>query len=148
MRAITAGVLSLEPQTVRHANEMFAVLGDPAIYEFENQPPASLEWLRTRFGKLESRRSADGTEQWLNWVVRIAGGGLIGYVQATVSRRSMSAPARATPRAGARTMPKHFTSPIAPIVIRPRHGYTCAFREPPCACAARTLIRRLPESPP
>jgi len=84
MRHIDAGLLSLEPQTVQHADEMFAVLGDPAIYEFENQPPASLEWLRTRFGKLESRRSADGTEQWLNWVVRIAGSGLIGYVQATV----------------------------------------------------------------
>jgi ribosomal-protein-alanine N-acetyltransferase len=84
MRTIDAGALSLEPQTVEHAEEMFAVLSDPAIYEFENQPPASLEWLRTRFGKLESRRSADGTEQWLNWVVRIAGGGLIGYVQATV----------------------------------------------------------------
>ena len=84
MRAIDAGALSLEPQTVEHAEEMFAVLSDPAIYEYENQPPASLEWLRTRFGKLESRRSADGTEQWLNWVVRTAGGGLIGYVQATV----------------------------------------------------------------
>jgi RimJ/RimL family protein N-acetyltransferase len=84
MRAIDAGALSLEPQMAEHAAEMFAVLSDPAIYEYENQPPASLEWLRTRFGKLESRRSADGTEQWLNWVVRIAGGGLIGYVQATV----------------------------------------------------------------
>ena len=84
MRAIDAGAVSLEPQTVEHAEEMFAVLSDPAIYEYENQPPASLEWLRTRFGKLESRRSTDGTEQWLNWVVRIAGGGLIGYVQATV----------------------------------------------------------------
>ena len=84
MRPIDAGLLSLEPQTVQHADEMFAVLSDPAIYEFENQPPASREWLRTRFGKLESRRSADGTEQWLNWVVRITGGGLIGYVQATV----------------------------------------------------------------
>jgi RimJ/RimL family protein N-acetyltransferase len=84
MRAIDDGVLSLEPQTVEHAEEMFAVLSDPAIYEYENQPPASVEWLRTRFGKLESRRSADGTEQWLNWVVRSAEGGLIGYVQATV----------------------------------------------------------------
>jgi ribosomal-protein-alanine N-acetyltransferase len=84
MRAIDARGLLLEPQTVKHAEEMFVVLSDPAIYEYENQPPVSVEWLRTRFGKLESRRSADGTEQWLNWVVRIDGGGLIGYVQATV----------------------------------------------------------------
>jgi RimJ/RimL family protein N-acetyltransferase len=84
MRTIDADVVTLEPQTVQHADEMFAVLRDPAIYEYENQPPASVEWLRARFEKLESRRSADGTEQWLNWVVRLAGAGLIGYVQATV----------------------------------------------------------------
>jgi len=84
MRAIDAGAVTLEPQTTQHAGEMFAVLSDPAIYEHENQPPSSVEWLRVRFGKLESRRSADGAEQWLNWVVRRAGVGLIGYVQATV----------------------------------------------------------------
>ena len=84
MRAISVDSLTLEPQTVKHADEMFVVLGDPAIYEYENQPPSSVEWLRTRFEKLESRRSADGTEQWLNWVIRLAGAGLIGYVQATV----------------------------------------------------------------
>jgi RimJ/RimL family protein N-acetyltransferase len=84
MRIVDAGAVVLEPQTTRHADEMFAVLGDPAIYEYENQPPSSVEWLRARFGRLESRRSADGTEQWLNWVVRRADAGLIGYVQATV----------------------------------------------------------------
>jgi [ribosomal protein S5]-alanine N-acetyltransferase len=35
---------------------MFAVLADPAIYEHENQPPAS-EWLQAKFAKLESRHS-------------------------------------------------------------------------------------------
>ena len=84
MRHLDAGPVLLEPQTAGHADEMFAVLSDPAIYEYENQPPASVEWLRTRFEKLESRRSADGTEQWLNWVVRMTGSALIGYVQATV----------------------------------------------------------------
>lgn len=84
MRTIQLGVLALEPQTAAHAAEMFEVLGDPAIYEFENAPPASLEWLRTRFEKLESRRSGDGREQWLNWVIRVPPAELIGYVQATV----------------------------------------------------------------
>jgi len=74
----------LEPQTASHVEEMFAVLSDPAIYEYENAPPRSLEWLRERFGKLETRRSADGTEHWLNWVIRIPTSELIGYVQATV----------------------------------------------------------------
>jgi ribosomal-protein-alanine N-acetyltransferase len=63
---------------------MFAVLSDPAIYEHENEPPASVDWLRNRFERLESRSSPDGTQQWLNWVIRLPGGALAGYVQATV----------------------------------------------------------------
>ena len=84
MRAIEAGALALVPQTTAHAEEMFAVLSDPAIYEHENQPPPSMGWLRERFAKLESRRSPDGREQWLNWVIRLPDSQLIGYVQATV----------------------------------------------------------------
>jgi RimJ/RimL family protein N-acetyltransferase len=84
MHVIEAGSLTLEPQTAAHAEEMFAVLSDPAIYEYENEPPPSLEWLRVRFTQLESRRSADGQEQWLNWVIRLPTSGLVGYVQATV----------------------------------------------------------------
>lgn len=63
---------------------MFRVLADPAIYEFENEPPRSEEWLTERYRRLESRGSADGTEHWLNWVVRLPSGALAGYVQATV----------------------------------------------------------------
>lgn len=67
-----------------HAEEMFVVLSDPAIYQYENAPPESFEWLRTRLAKLESRQSAGGQEKWLNWVVRLPTSELIGYVQATV----------------------------------------------------------------
>lgn len=84
MRTIDGGGFALEPQAAAHADAMFAVLSDPAIYEHENAPPESVEWLRTRFRRLESRRSADGRELWLNWVVRLPDGGLAGYVQATV----------------------------------------------------------------
>lgn len=84
MRFVSAASLALEPQVVAHAAELFAVLSDPAIYEYENEPPSSLAWLRARFEKLESRQSPDGNEQWLNWVIRIPNGELIGYVQATV----------------------------------------------------------------
>jgi RimJ/RimL family protein N-acetyltransferase len=87
MRVVaTTTTLTLEPQTVAHAEEMFAVLSDPAIYEYENEPPQSLAWLRNRFSKLESRRSPDGQERWLNWVIRLPTSELIGYVQATVRR--------------------------------------------------------------
>ncbi len=84
MRTIDGGDFALEPQVAAHAEPMFAVLGDPAIYEHENAPPPSVEWLRTRFRRLESRRSADGGELWLNWVIRLPDGRLAGYVQATV----------------------------------------------------------------
>jgi [ribosomal protein S5]-alanine N-acetyltransferase len=76
--------MTLEPQTAAHAEEMFEVLSDPKIYRYENQPPPSLEWLRARFTKLESRRSPDGREQWLNWVIRLETGEAAGYVQASV----------------------------------------------------------------
>jgi [ribosomal protein S5]-alanine N-acetyltransferase len=84
MRVIETARFMLEPQIAAHAEEMFVVLSDPAIYEYENQPPPSLEWLRSRFMKLETRLSADGHEQWLNWVIRVPTSELIGYVQATV----------------------------------------------------------------
>ena len=63
---------------------MFRVLSDPAIYQFENEPPPSEEWLTRRYARLENRVSAEGTQIWLNWVVRLPCGELAGYVQATV----------------------------------------------------------------
>ena len=84
MRVIRAPRLKLEPQVAAHAEAMFGVLGDPAIYAFENTPPPSVAWLRDRFTRLETRWSGDGTQQWLNWVLRLPTSELIGYVQATV----------------------------------------------------------------
>ena len=76
--------MALEPQVAGHAPEMFPLLQDPRIYEYENEPPPSEDWLRDRYAKLETRRSGDGSEHWLNWIVRMASGEAIGYVQATV----------------------------------------------------------------
>ena len=84
MHPIAGSDFVLEPQVVAHAEPMFAVLADPAIYAHENAPPPSVDWLRERFRRLESRRSADGHELWLNWVIHLPDGRLAGYVQATV----------------------------------------------------------------
>jgi [ribosomal protein S5]-alanine N-acetyltransferase len=84
MNVIATASFTLEPQVSAHAEEMFRVLSDPALYEYENEPPPSLEWLRARFTKLESRFSPEGQEQWLNWVIRLPTSELIGFVQATV----------------------------------------------------------------
>ena len=84
MRVIETARARLEPQTAAHAGEMFIVLSDPAIYQYENAAPTSIDWLRVRYAKLETRRSTDGREQWLNWVVRLHDGPAIGFVQATI----------------------------------------------------------------
>jgi RimJ/RimL family protein N-acetyltransferase len=84
MNTLRADSLVLEPQLESHAAEMFGVLSDPAIYEFENEPPRTVAALGERCARLESRTSTDGSEQWLNWVVKLPSGELAGYVQATV----------------------------------------------------------------
>ena len=85
MRTLHADELVLEPQTAAHAAEMFPLLADPELYHYlDNEPPPDQAWLAARFARLESRRSADGTQHWLNWVIRAPGLGLVGYVQATV----------------------------------------------------------------
>jgi RimJ/RimL family protein N-acetyltransferase len=91
MRVVHAAGLTLEPQRATHAVAMFEVLSDPAIYEYENAPPPSREWLRKRFERLESRCPPDGQAQWLNWVIRLPDAALAGYVQATVAPNGVAA---------------------------------------------------------
>lgn len=61
----------LEPQFAVHAQEMFAVPTDPAIREYANDPPPSLERLREGYARLQSRRSSDATQRRLNGVNRL-----------------------------------------------------------------------------
>lgn len=85
MRVLTGDGLRLEPQTAAHAAELYPLLNDPELYVFtDDKGPASLAALTERLRSLESRSSPDGTEQWLNWIVRNAHNTVIGYVQATV----------------------------------------------------------------
>ena len=61
------------------------VLADPRTHEFvPGDPPTDEDVLRERFERLASRRSPDGAEYWLNWVV-FAGEKALGTVQATVA---------------------------------------------------------------
>ena len=81
--------LDLEPLLREHADELFSVLSDPMLYEFtRGAPPVSVAELHGRYVFLESRRSPDGTQAWLNWVILERATGMsIGYVQATVESR-------------------------------------------------------------
>jgi ribosomal-protein-alanine N-acetyltransferase len=79
--------LQLEPLVVAHAPELFKPLRDERLYRYyAGQPPESIEELRVRFALLAKRRSPDGTEKWLNWVVRRHDGTVVGRVQATIRR--------------------------------------------------------------
>jgi len=84
----------LEPLTVEHAPEMIGVLASDDLYTFIGGEPPSERALRERYRRQVEGCSPDGTEGWLNWVIREnAGGRAIGYVQATVVVRAEGAPA-------------------------------------------------------
>jgi RimJ/RimL family protein N-acetyltransferase len=85
MTSIPTERLLLEPLNRIHAEEMFPVLSDPAIYDWlDYGAPSSVEALQTRYARLEAGHSPDGSEVWLNFLVRLNGGQAIGDVQATV----------------------------------------------------------------
>ena len=82
---IESNSLRLEPLVAAHAEEMFAPLSAAAIYDYmPGQPPLSAAALRQRYVRLEEGHSADGRQQWLNWIVRLHSGGCAGFVQATI----------------------------------------------------------------
>jgi [ribosomal protein S5]-alanine N-acetyltransferase len=88
MQVLHTPRLLLEPLVAAHADALYPVLADPRMAEFlDHGPPASLPALRERYGRLESRRSGDGREHWLNWALLLrehAARGAIGAVQTTV----------------------------------------------------------------
>ena len=88
MRALATAELVLEPLVVAHAQEMFEVLSEPELYRYLDYPaPPSLEHLRSVYARVEGCKSPDGSQLWLNWVVRRPGEAPMGYVQATVASR-------------------------------------------------------------
>ena len=86
MDTLTTDRLVLEPLTRDHAAAMYEVLSDPELYDYlDYGPPPSLDHLRGVYEQLEARVSPDGSELWLNWVVRPGEGAPVGFVQATVA---------------------------------------------------------------
>lgn len=93
MTQLRTARLSLEPLAPQHAAEMFPLLLDPAIYRYlDYGPPASVEALYDLYMRLQAGRSDDGSEVWLNWLLRLHAGHrkAIGYVQATVTPGSQA----------------------------------------------------------
>ena len=85
MQTIVTPTLTLEPLLASHAEEMFEVLSDEAIYRYlDYEAPVSADHLRAVYQRLEARRSPDGHQVWLNWVIRPLNRALVGYMQTTV----------------------------------------------------------------
>ncbi|MEO3806155.1 GNAT family N-acetyltransferase [Nonomuraea sp. B1E8] len=76
--------LVLRPLRVEHADEMAAVLSDPALHAFTGGVPLTAQELRARYERLVA-----GPPGWRNWVVwSREDERLTGYVQATVEGRT------------------------------------------------------------
>jgi RimJ/RimL family protein N-acetyltransferase len=84
--------LRLTPLVVEDADEMVTVLDDERMYEFTGGCPPSLDELRDRYRRLIVGYSADGSQRWLNWVVRLTAEDLaVGAMQATLTTERSSA---------------------------------------------------------
>jgi RimJ/RimL family protein N-acetyltransferase len=82
---LTTERLVLDPLGVADAAEMAVVLSDPELYEFMGGEPPSRHELEVRYARWLARGSADGAEEWHNWIVRrLSDGAAVGTVQATV----------------------------------------------------------------
>ncbi len=80
--------VSLEPLRVEHADELAPVLGDPLLHNFIGGEPADPVQLRARYRRQVVGRSQDGSQRWLNWLVRgREDAQALGTVQATVTEQ-------------------------------------------------------------
>jgi RimJ/RimL family protein N-acetyltransferase len=79
--------LDLEPLRIDHAPEAARLFDDEGLHRYTGGVPATEEELRRRYGRQAEGSSPDGSEAWLNWMLRHRGTGqLLGTVQATVRR--------------------------------------------------------------
>jgi RimJ/RimL family protein N-acetyltransferase len=80
--------LRLEPLRVEHADEMVGLLADRSLYAFyADEASPTLDELRERYARQVRGASADGTEEWHNWILRLhSSSEVAGFVQATVTR--------------------------------------------------------------
>jgi RimJ/RimL family protein N-acetyltransferase len=77
--------LDLEPVRVNHAAEVARAFADAGLHTFTGGEPATEEEWRARLVRRVVGHSPDGSETWLNWMVRRRDTGeLVGVMQATV----------------------------------------------------------------
>ncbi|MEW2444563.1 GNAT family N-acetyltransferase [Micromonospora marina] len=109
--------LVLLPLAVEHAQEMAAVLADPALHTFIGGEPATPTALRARYERLVAG-SPDAAESWCNWVIQLRDDGrLAGFVQATVT--APVGPSRPAATAGASAVGHRHLDEATPVTAGP-----------------------------
>jgi RimJ/RimL family protein N-acetyltransferase len=84
--------LDMMPLVPADADEMVEVLAGDELYAFIGGGPPTLDELRLRYAWQSIGHSADGTEAWLNWIIRDRPDGrAVGFVQATVTEAGRTA---------------------------------------------------------
>ncbi|WP_314175393.1 GNAT family N-acetyltransferase [Streptomyces winkii] len=97
---ITTARLRLEPLRAEHAPEAFELLDDVRLHTWTGGSPRTPEQLDALYRRQSAGRSPDGTQGWLNWMLRrLADGRLVGTVQATLDRTAGGGTAEAGPTA-------------------------------------------------
>ena len=84
--ALRTGRLLLVPLVAADADEMAVVLANEEMHHFTGGHPLAATELRERYHHLAVGHSADGSERWCNWIVRLASDGqAVGTLQATIT---------------------------------------------------------------
>lgn len=85
---LASELVTLDPLRAEHADGLFPILSDRELWRYAPQPSwKTLDELRDKYARLESRRGDDGSEYWLNWTVRKKSSGqIVGFVQSTVDK--------------------------------------------------------------
>jgi RimJ/RimL family protein N-acetyltransferase len=83
--SIRADPVLLTPLAVSDADDMVLVLAGEDLYRYTGDAPPTLAELRARYARQVTGRSADGRQEWRNWIIRSEPDGqATGYVQATI----------------------------------------------------------------
>jgi RimJ/RimL family protein N-acetyltransferase len=122
METLSAGALAserliLEPLSVNHAVPMVTVLADLKLYDFTGGEPPTFSDLTDRYTAQARGGPVDGSQVWLNWMVRRRDSGeLVGFVQATLeqTRPEQTPPEQSGSTSGAAAVEATFAWVITP----------------------------------
>jgi RimJ/RimL family protein N-acetyltransferase len=77
--------LTLEPMRIDDADDLYAIMRDPAVgAPMGELPPESVDVMRARIASWMAGPEPASSERWLNWLARTREGRPVGHLSATV----------------------------------------------------------------